>query len=189
MIASPAKLQVMCGLEALFSPIFGCQNDLLRPACASTVFAMCRDLMLASTGKCLPECGLNHISWSPRPWRTLLQPASRSFRFRSLVKPATIPPAGLSLADLTSSSAESHRQQADETGAGSIRTTRARVQGLYAPSLVPTLLPLQVQEHQCLRYTKLQPLHPTKFPQNRYVPCHRYHHTRLIRIMPCRGCT
>ena len=43
------------------------QKALFSPACASTAFAVCLDLILPSTGKCLPEMGLNQISWSPRP--------------------------------------------------------------------------------------------------------------------------
>ena len=39
-----------------------CQNASGKPACESTALAVCRDLIWLSTGKVLPERGLNQIS-------------------------------------------------------------------------------------------------------------------------------
>lgn len=59
------------------------QNRFGSPACLSTMFAQCRDLILPSTGNRWPVTGLNQMSWSPFPCRSKRQPASRKMRFNS----------------------------------------------------------------------------------------------------------
>jgi len=51
-----------CSFAQVFYPMTMNQKAFFNPASPSTAFAVCRDLILLSTGKFLPETGLNQIS-------------------------------------------------------------------------------------------------------------------------------